>query len=123
MADMIRDAVEYLNTVREAQMGQSVTYKRGATSVSATATPVHDTFGASMPDGIVLEVTATEFIIGRAMFDDNSLGEPKRGDTIEWTHDGSTYTFEVTSDGSDAYENHDAYGYAYLIHAKLVNVA
>ena len=123
MPDMIREAVEYLNEVREAQMAQSVTYKRGATTATVTATPVHDTFGASMPDGVVLEVTATDFLIGREVFDDESLGEPKRGDTIEWLHDGSTYKFEVGSDGSEAYENHDAYGYAYLIHAKLYEVA
>jgi hypothetical protein len=125
MADMIADGTSWVADQLKDHVSQSVTYRRGSQSVTVAATIGRTQYQVEQHDGSFLRVWTRDFIVQTA---DLVLGglrvDPKRGDTIEETAGGRTYTYEVCAPtGNPPYEPADAFRAAVRIHTQETRIS
>ena len=116
MADMIQDAVEWLNGQRVAHLSRTVTYQRGVNTVSVSATLGSTTRELIDDLGADIDITIADFIIEAAtLILASVLITPQRGDLIIL----GSKTFEVMNlAGAECYRPSDADGVMLRIHVK-----
>lgn len=97
MPSLLQRGVSWLADKLKDHAGETITYTRGAQSVTITAVPgksmlrVQDSSGNS-----VIEWTDADWLIAAAdLVIGGSAIEPQRGDLIARTSGGSTITYEV----------------------------
>ncbi len=118
MADLLQQGSDWLAERLKATASQSVLYSRGANSNIVLATIGRTVFETTSEIGIVERWEARDYLIQAA---DLALGEPRRGDQIRETRNGTTYVYEVMAPGNEpAYRFSDPYRKTYRIHTKLV---
>lgn len=126
MADMLKSGVEWLANQLQEHVGRSVTYTRGAASVTLTVTlgrkllKVGDDLG-----GLRMVMTDRDYIIVAAdLVLSGSLTTPAKGDTITdaGDPDGVSRTWEVLSPGGDEapWNWSDPYRILIRVHTKQV---
>jgi hypothetical protein len=101
--DILAAGLGWLAETLEAEVGQSITYRRGLASVALCATfgqtQVQREDGAG---GIVIEATDRDFVIRSSRLRLNGIAVvPARGDVIEWNDGaGKVHSFEVGAMGA-----------------------
>lgn len=119
MADILQDAVAYLDDVRKSYMSQSIHYARGSSTIALVGTPTQQEFAIDNLDGTITTQVVTSWIVTSADMD--SLSPPRRGDRVSWSKAGTTQVFEVMGPGGGpVYEDADPYQQCYKIHTKYV---
>lgn len=122
MVNMLADGIDWLATQLKSFASSSITYTRGASSVSIAAT-----IGRHVPrllgslEGGEVDTFETVFTFDRA---DLNFGAgavvPERGDVIAFVDNGVTFTFEVVpTDGERHWKEADAFGKRLEVNAKL----
>lgn len=83
MADMLRSSLDILSRLVSSKRGVPVTYQRGATSLTISATTGRTVFRYSDADGVsVREVSADFLFLCEGAWSGAIMGVPVAGDTI-----------------------------------------
>lgn len=81
---------------QKTSIGTAVTYKRGSSSVSITATFGQSEFEVIAGDNSSSLITTHDFLVTPSdLILDGSVVEPQKEDTITWTVDGETRVYRV----------------------------
>lgn len=104
-------------------MSRGITYTRGASSVSILATVGRTIFRVDDGFQIFQRIESRDYIVDAAdLVLDGSQVLPERGDRIEETANGATYTYEVMAPGGEPhYRWSDREHNTLRIHTKLVD--
>lgn len=123
MADLLQQAVAWLDGQRVAHLSRQVTYQRGAESVEVAATPGATALEVTDDAGVTVRTRQTDFIVSAAAL--VLAGEtilPQPGDTIRLPTGGKVLVFEVLAlPGGEHYRLADPAGTALRIHAKQID--
>ena len=122
MGDLLSTGAAWLEKQRKAHMSQSVTYSRGAASVSVSATLGRTTYQIDRGDGISVEERTRDYLIAVADLVLSSVAvEPQPGDRIVEAG-APTKTYEVMApEGTEtSWRFCDEHRQTYRIHAKLI---
>jgi hypothetical protein len=122
VTDMLQTGSDWLSGVLKTHAAQSVSYRRGSSSVTLSATLGRSLFQAATDSGMITETQADDFIIEAAdLVLDEAAVEPKEGDEITRTSGGKTLVYRVLPFGTEpAWRFTDSYRNAYRIHTKLM---
>lgn len=122
MANLLRDGMDWLTGKLIEHAGESITYSRGRSSVSITATVGKTLLKLADEYGTRVEWADQDFLIRAAdLVLDGEAVEPQRGDTVRWARGGTTYVFEVLAPGNEpAWRWADEHRTMYRVHAKEV---
>lgn len=129
MSDLLASAASWLADQQAAHLAATVTYRRGAQSVSLAATRGRTEFDE--PDavtGFPVRQTSVDWLVTAAalvLSGDAAATLPARGDTIEETAAGVTTTYEVLPLGTSeqCFRPCDPAGYKLRVHTKRNSVA
>jgi hypothetical protein len=114
MSDIFSEGAAWLESQRTEFLTHSVTYTRGSSSITISATSGKTAFRIVDEYGRSVIVFSKDFLV---LVDDLTFGEPAVGDKI--TDDGRT--FEVLSvAGEPHFKLSDYNGQTYRIHAKEI---
>lgn len=120
MADLLQIGSDWLADQMKAHAGRSITYRRGANSVTVTATIGRTEFELDDEFGVLRKIESRDFLIAAADLVLNSVTVlPERGDEIDETQGSVTYTYEVMAPGKEPhYRFSDPYRRTLRIHTK-----
>lgn len=114
MADLLQTAATWLAGMFKEHASQTVTYKRGLASVSLSATIGRRSFEQTDDRGFVTQFVVHDFVITAA---DLTLGEPEKGDRIEF----GSKVFEVLDlSGVNHFDYCDGHKIGMRIHTKEI---
>jgi hypothetical protein len=124
MADLLETASHWLEEKRTQHLSRTVTYQRGADTVDVPASIGRTTFEVDDGYGIVQKWESRDFLILAAdLVLNGSQTLPQRGDRIQETQAGTTYTYEVLAPGKEpAWRYSDPYRKTLRIHTKQIGV-
>jgi hypothetical protein len=115
VANLLETAAATLATIRAAHAATAITYTRGATSLSLTASAGQPPAAVVESSGLVTEVVIRDYLIEAA--DITALSDPLTGDRIT----EGTRTFEVLPLGGEGcWRWHDPGQTTYRVHTKEV---
>jgi len=122
--NVLKTGSDWLSGQLKSKIGTTVTYVRGDYSVSLTATVGSTSFDQADEFGIIERIESRDYLIDAADLVLNSVTVlPGRGDKIEETQDGTTYTYEVmTLDNQPAWRYSDSYRKKLRIHTKQIEL-
>jgi len=123
MADLLEQAVDWLDGQRVAHLSRTVTYSRGDDSVEVAATLGSTRYEVADEAGATVQAKATDFIVSA---DELVLGgetvTPEVGDRIGLPSGEKVLVFEVLDlAGAGHYRPADPHGRMLRIHAKEVD--
>ncbi|HUS38546.1 MAG TPA: hypothetical protein VMX74_03810 [Pirellulales bacterium] len=123
MTNMLQDGVAWLGGQLKNSAGLTVTYYRGAGSVSITATATMHEFELVDSDGIITIAVARDYIVHAADLVISAVTiTPRGGDRIVETINGLSQTFEVVPFGNqDEHEPVDPDSLLLTIHTKRIS--
>ena len=123
MADLLGQAVDWLNGRRAAYMARTVLYGRGEESVELAATLGSTTFEVIDETGTSVEARATDFIIAAdALVLAGQQVKPAPGDRIRLTSGAKVLVYEVMDlGGAGHWRPCDPAGRMLRIHAKQID--
>lgn len=115
------EAIEALQEALKTCDGTSITYRRGASSVTVTATKGRTEFELQDDNGYREKIEAQDWLIDVAdlKFSGTPV-EPQAGDKIEEADGGKTYHYAVMDGTPFRYSDH--YRSRFRIHSKQVKV-
>jgi hypothetical protein len=118
MATLFQKARDWLPQKTQAAAGESITYTRGATSLTLTAVLGRTVFAVNTEDAAKIQFGDGDFLI--LVEDLAALGPPRVGDRIELTLSGETAKFEVQdpSSGEHCWRFSDPQQQQYRVHCK-----
>ena len=123
MADVTNTAVQWLRDQLKDHASQTVSYKRGATTISNIKATIGRTW-ITADDGLgnkITERTDRDFIFDASYI--SSLGDPRRGDQIIEVVDGVTYTYTLLAPGvAEVWRYTDDHRKMIRVHTKQVSV-
>lgn len=125
MTDMLSDGVTWLHQQREASLAKSVTYCRGASSVTITATKGKTDTNVVNGDGVEVRGQIDDWIIKPSdLVIDGVTVFPQQGDRIRDTIGSQTVIYEVSKgpDGA-AWRYTDNFRVAMRLHTVRTAVA
>lgn len=122
MSDVMKTGSDWLMQQLSDKTSFAVTYRRGSATVSVTATLGSSAWESDSPTGGVIERESRDYLID---VDDLTLNgqavTPRRGDRIEETRGGTTYTYEVIGDADrPPAEYSDRYRTKWRIHTEQI---
>ncbi len=122
MADLLETASNWLEAKRTQHLSRTVTYQRGVDTVDVLASIGRTTFELDDGYGVLQKFESRDFLI---LADDLVLNGstvlPQRGDRIQETQAGTTYTYEVLAPGKEpVFRFSDAYRKTLRIHTKQI---
>lgn len=119
MPTLAEKAAEILRTKSEAARGVTVSYARGATTLSITAVPAQVRSQALLTNVVDMSFGERDYLIRASLL---TLGEPAEGDRITETLAGESKMFEVIEpgQGEPSWRWHDRAETTYRIHTKRV---
>lgn len=122
MADMLADAVAWLDTMRTAHMSSQVTYQRGAETVDIDATFGTTTYEVADDVGGIVKTTAIDFLVSAdALVIGGSVVLPKLGDRLIVQRGLQSLVFEVLDlGGVGHYRQMDPHGTMLRLHTKYI---
>jgi len=123
MTDMLSNAATFLRVQRRASMSGSVSYSRGASSLSGIpATTGSTVFAVEKGYGLVERVESRDYLIDVA--DLGALATPQAGDIITETLNGVAQCFEVLAPNNEPpFRYSDRTRKTLRIHTKYVGVS
>jgi hypothetical protein len=117
--DLLADGAAWLAGRLAASAARTVTYSRGATSITLPATVGASAFEAASTAGVVERWESRDFIVQTSSF--TTLGLPQRHDRIVDTLGGFDVTYEVASPrGVPVWHYGDAFRATMRIHTKAI---
>lgn len=122
MANMLSSGIDWMSAVLDAFASSTVTYTRGASSLSLTATigrHVAESDGGQ--EGMELDAFDVTFtFLAASLVLNSALTVPARGDTITLVSNSKTFVYEVLPhDGGRWWKESDAFGKRLEVRAKL----
>ena len=123
MADMLKNALKWLNVQMQEQDGTNVMYHRGASSVGITAVVQKPQFVVDGETVVLVDWEGRDFMFNTiSLVLGGVLCLPQRGDQIVETVGGATYTFDVMAPTAQTpvWEWSDKYRDRLRVHCKLV---
>ncbi len=122
MADLLETGSNWLQDQRTRHMSRTVSYERGADSVSLSATVGRTLFEIEDGHGVVQRHEARDFLV---LADDlvlaGSKALPQAGDRIRETQGATVFVYEVMAPGSEpVWRYGDPYRKTLRIHTKQV---
>ena len=123
MADLLGQAVAWLDGQRAAHLSRQVVYQRGDESVELAATLGSTTYEVADDFGATVEAKATDFIVAAdALVLGGQAVKPQPGDRIRLPAGAKVLVFEVLDLGAAGhYRPCDPEGRMLRIHAKQVD--
>ena len=123
MADLLQQAVDWLDGVRTSHLSQTVTYQRGGESVQLAATLGSTGYETSDDFGATVQARTTDFIVSaEALVLDGQVTTPQPGDRISVTAGAKVLVFEVLAlPGGEHFRLADPHGRMLRIHTKQVD--
>jgi len=123
VADLLGQAVGWLDGRRVAHMARTVTYVRGAESVDIAATLGNTRYEVTDDAGATVQAKATDFIVSaNGLVLGNETVKPQPGDQIRVTSGEKVLVFEVLDLGGAGHHRPcDPGGRMLRIHAKQVD--
>jgi len=123
VADLLQQAVDWLDSVRTSHLSQTVTYQRGEQSVELAATLGSTGYEASDDFGAMVQARTTDFIVSAdALVLDGQMATPQPGDKVQVTGPSKVLVFEVLAlPGGEHFRQADPHGRMLRIHAKQVD--
>ena len=120
MADLLQQAVGWLDGVRTSHLSQTVTYQRGSESVQLAATLGSTGYETSDDYGATVQARTTDFIVSAdALVLDGQVATPQPGDRISVTARTKTLVFEALAlPGGEHYRPADPHGRMLRVHTK-----
>lgn len=123
MADVLEQAAIWLRRMQRQYAATTVLYMRGEQSVPVSATIGRTLFEVDDGYGVVVRFESRDFLIAP---EELVLGDrrvlPQRGDRVQESQDGITFTYEVMSPGKDPpWRYSDPYRRTFRIHTKQVS--
>lgn len=120
---MLLSGLTWLNKQRKAHLAETVTYKRGAESISISATLGAMTYEVVDDHGLLVKARSSDFLIEAAdLVFGGGKTEPKIGDQIRVTSGDDTLVFEVLDlGGVGVFRYSDPYGKVLRVHAKQID--
>lgn len=123
MADILKDAMTWLDGQRAASMSRAVSYRRkaGGSEFTLSATLSRSVFHSTDQFQNVITHETTDFIVSTAsLISSGQSFVPAIGDTIIEEYNGRRYTYEVhASQGDHLYRFMDTSRVMICIHATL----
>ena len=122
MSNIIQDGLAWFQEQLHAAGGVSVSYQRGALSVTITATPKPHEYEVVDDDGFGIVMLSRDYIVNVSdLVLAGAEFAPRSGDRIVETLGGVAQTFEVMALGQKhEYEPFDSDGLMLLVHTKKV---
>ena len=122
MADLLEQSSNWLQDQRHQHATQTVTYQRGADSVTLAASIGRTIFEIDNGFGVVERTESRDFLVLAAdLVLAGSPVLPERGDRIRETQGTTTYVYEVMAPGKEPhYRFSDPYRKTLRIHTKHV---
>jgi hypothetical protein len=122
VADLLEQAVSWLDGMRQSHLSRAVTYQRGDDSVEVAATLGATSYDVADEAGATVEAKATDFIVAaNALILGGVQVAPRVGDRIQVATAEMTLTYEVLALGGTAhYRPCDPAGRLLRIHAKVI---
>lgn len=122
MADLLESGAAMVDAVRHAHMTRTVTYQRGAASVSVSATIGRTEFEQADSFGIIHRIESRDFLVRSVdLVLDGSATLPEPGDRILDSDGSHMHIYEVMSPGGEPpFRFSDPYRKALRIHTKHV---
>lgn len=103
MADVLKDASDWLGSMFIAHASRSVVYARGGDSVTLVASVGRTVHEVMNNLGIIVATESRDFIVTAADIEiDGSVVEPRSGDRITDTQGSVDYVYEVMPFGKDS---------------------
>ena len=123
MADLLQQAVEWLDGMRASHLSQTVTYQRGSESVQLAATLGSTGYETSDDFGATVQARTTDFIVSAdALVLDGHVSAPQPGDRISVAARTKVLVYEVLAlPGGEHYRPADPHGLMLRIHTKQVD--
>ena len=120
MTDVLQTGSDWLAEKLKTHAGRTVIYRRGLDSVAVTATIGRTEFEIDDEFGVLRKLESRDFLIQVSDLVLNSTAVlPERGDEIDETQDGVTYTYEVMAPGKAPHFRYsDPYRKTLRIHTK-----
>jgi len=124
MADLLQTGSDWLADQLKTHAGRTVTYRRGTDTVAVTATIGRTEFEVDDEFGVLRKIESRDFLILAADLVLNGQAVlPERGDEIDETQGGVTYTYEVMAPGKEPHFRYsDPYRKTLRIHTKQTDV-
>lgn len=125
MGDILKNAVDWLDTTRNESMSQSVVYTRGVEFFTVLATLGDTEYEVISEDNSAFQSKSPDFLISAKLLVfgwDKIVRDPEIGDTITTTIDGVERVFEVLDlEGQGHFRPNDSYGKVLRIHTKEIS--
>lgn len=123
MADLLQQGSDFLEHQRHAHLSRPVTYARGAESVGLNATVGRTVFEQADEFGIVQRTESRDYLLrAQDLVLAGSLTEPRVGDRISETADGTLWTYEVMAIGGEPhYRFSDPERRTLRVHTRLIS--
>lgn len=120
--DMLARGMEWLTRQRTAHLAQSVTYVRGADSVTLHATIGRTVFEIDDGNSLLQKYESRDFLVLTAdLILDGTAKLPERGDQIRETQGATIYVYEVLAPGQERpWRYSDPYRQTLRIHTKHI---
>ena len=117
MTDLLQSGVTWLDSQRKAHMASAITYTRGGTTLSITATIAKTEYESGDEQGVRVAAEMQDWIV--TALDLAGLGVPVAGDLIV----SGARTFEVMNLGSEnCWRWTDGFSVAVRIHTKQTDL-
>ena len=122
MADLLRQASDWLEEQRTRHAASTVEYVRGSRSAEIPASIGKTTFEVDDGYGVLVRHESRDFLVLVAdLLLGDGLTEPQRGDRVQETQNGTVYIYEVTAPGKEpCWRYSDAYRKTFRIHTKQI---
>ena len=122
MADLLEQAVSWLDGVRQTHLSRTVTYQRGGDTVEVAATLGSTGYDVADDAGGTVQAKATDFIVAAdALVLTSVQVAPQVGDRIRLSAGAKVLVFEVLDLGGAGHYRHcDPGGRMLRIHTKLI---
>lgn len=123
MTDMLARGMEWLSRQRTQHLTQSVTYARGADSVTLPATIGKTEFAIEDGHGLLQKYESRDYLVQTEDLILNGTAVlPERGDQIRETQGTSIYVYEVLAPGTEpVWRYSDPYRHTLRIHTKQID--
>lgn len=118
MGDLLARCDAWLGAQFSSQVSQSITYSRGALSVTIAATPSNNNLQVVDANGFSTTMSVTDFsFAASALTFGNGQVDPVKGDRIVW--DGRLYEV-LPVPGGECFDYYDPARAGIRVHAKVI---
>lgn len=125
MAELIKTGSDWLQDKLAAKVATTITIRRGTSTASVSATVGRTRFGQEAEGALIESFESRDYMIDTADYDfGGGAVLPARGDEIDETVGGVTYTYGIMADqGEPQWRYSDPYRKRLRIHTKLIQEA